>query len=183
MKSRRVDPCYGKTTAIARKTPPEPLRWLYSHGLIQGRALDYGSGRSCWYGMDCYDPCWRPTKLTGKYDTIVCNYVLNVVPPGTRSFILKYIKALLAPGGTAFISVRRDLPMSGKMGRGVFQSYVLLPFPSISRTNAREIYVMGDPRSNPILTTIGTSMITGVGLGLGFKTVDYAINRLKGKVK
>ena len=44
--------------------------------------LDFGCGRgtdAATYGMDAYDPYWRPEKPTGPYDTIVCIYVLNVV--------------------------------------------------------------------------------------------------------
>ena len=53
----------GASTAIARKTPPQPLVWLYRKGLIRGDALDYGSGRGRWYGMDAYDPYWRPVRM------------------------------------------------------------------------------------------------------------------------
>lgn len=133
---------HGATTAIQRKVPPEPLRWLHSRGHIEGRALDYGSGRQCWYGMTCYDPYWRPIKLTGKFNTITCNYVLNVIPLAKQRVVLARIRRLLAPGGTAYITVRRDLPKTGKTGRGTFQRFVILRLPSVRKTSGYEIYRM-----------------------------------------
>ena len=132
----------GATTAIKRKSPPEPLRWLYTRKLIRGRSLDYGSGRDCWYKMECYDPHWQPRRPVGKFDTITCVYVLNVVTEPTQKKILAEIKSLLSPGGTAYFAVRRDLPRTGRSGRGVYQRYVLLGLPSIRRTSGHEIYVL-----------------------------------------
>ena len=132
----------GASTAIARKSPPQPLVWLYRKGLIKGDALDYGSGRGRWYGMDAYDPHWRPIKLTYKYDTIVSNYVLNVVDLPTQRRVLAKIRRLLKSGGRAYITVRRDLPKSGKVGRGTFQRYVVLNLPSVRKTTGYEMYVM-----------------------------------------
>ena len=132
----------GATTAIQRKVPPEPLRWLREHRLIRGKALDYGSGRQCWYGMTCYDPHWRPKRPTGQFDTITCNYVLNVVTPAVQRTILADIRRLLRAGGTAYVTVRRDLPRAGKTGRGTVQRYVVLKLPSVRRTAGYEIYVL-----------------------------------------
>lgn len=132
----------GSSTAIVRKSPPAPLSWLKSRGLIRGRALDYGCGRNTWYGMHGYDPYWRPNRITGQFDTIVCNYVLNVVPEKTQRDILHRIRGLLAPGGSAYISVRRDLPRTGAVGRGTFQRYVTLRLPSVRKTTGYEIYLL-----------------------------------------
>ena len=132
----------GAGTAIQRRTPPEPLRWLNKNGLIQGRALDYGSGRQCWFNMTCYDPHWRPTKPTGTFDTITCIYVLNVVPTTTQRTILTAIRRMLKPAGTAYIAVRRDLPKTGRTGRGTFQRYVILTLPAVKKTSGFEIYRM-----------------------------------------
>ena len=133
----------GYQTAISRKTPPEPIRWLNKQGLLKGRVLDYGSGRNCWLGMICYDPHWRPSKPRGKFDTVVCCYVLNVVTPAAQTQIIRAIHGYLKAGGHAYFAVRRDIPKSGKEGRGTFQRYVVLPTTSISKTGTREIYRMG----------------------------------------
>jgi hypothetical protein len=132
----------GATTAIGRKAPPAPLAWLHSHDLIKGRALDYGCGRNTWYSMAGYDPHWRPMMPVGKFDTITCVYVLNVVPEAVQHQILKMITTLLKPGGKAFVAVRRDLPRAGRAGRGTTQRYVTLKWPSVRRTSGYEIYVL-----------------------------------------
>lgn len=137
-----VNPVQGGNTAISRKSPPEPLQWLVDRGLIRGRSLDYGSGRSCWFGMDCYDPEWRPTPPTGKYNTITCIYVLNVVDRSTQDDILHDIHRLLAPKGIAYFAVRRDIPVSGAAGRGTFQRYVVLDLPILHENRTRAIYAM-----------------------------------------
>lgn len=102
MPERKV--IHGAMTAIKRTRPPEPMRWLHDRNLIKGRVLDYGSGRHRWYGMDAYDPYWRPKRPTGHYDAIVCNYVLNVVPLAVQKTVLAKIRRLLAPCGTADVS-------------------------------------------------------------------------------
>jgi len=130
----------GYQTAILRKPPPEPLTWLYKHGLLRGRVLDYGSGRQHWYDTDYYDPHWAPKPPFGLYDTIVCNYVLNVVDEDTQEDVIRKVKALLKPGGTAYFTVRRDLPKEGKQGRGVWQRYVELNMPTLHKNATREIY-------------------------------------------
>ena len=132
----------GYQTAISRTKPPAPMKWLHDKNLITGRALDYGSGRMTWYGIKGYDPYWRPTRPTGKFDTIICNYVLNVVNDKTQRKVVRDIKNLLSTRGVAFITVRRDLPRSGKEGKGTFQRYVVLNLPFIRKTSGYEIYVM-----------------------------------------
>jgi len=130
----------GYQTAISRKIPPEPLSMLKDQGLIIGKALDYGSGRGCWFGMDCYDPYWKPERPKAKYDTIVCNYVLNVVKESEQVAIIQDITDLLIDGGKAYFTVRRDIPETGQQGRGTIQRYVTLHFKSISKNATREIY-------------------------------------------
>lgn len=61
------------------------------------------------FECDGYDPHFRPNFPSKLYDTIVCNYVLNVVPEDNRKEIIAQIKSLLKPNGNAFISVRRDM--------------------------------------------------------------------------
>jgi hypothetical protein len=58
------------------------MRFLNSLGLLRGKMLDYGCGRGFdaeYYGMDKYDPHYAPEFPKIKFDTITCNYVLNVV--------------------------------------------------------------------------------------------------------
>jgi ATP adenylyltransferase len=131
-----------KETAIYRIRPPEPLTWLHNKGLIQGRSLDYGTGHGTWFGMQGYDPYWLPTKPTGKFETITCLYVLNVVPETEAENIIWNVFNLLKYRVIAYFTVRRDLPKTGKKGRGTWQRFVTLPFRSISKTGTREIYML-----------------------------------------
>ena len=100
-------------TAITRKGPSIPARRLYKDGRLQGRVLDYGCGRgtdSEYYGIQGWDPYYRAEPHpSGKYDTILCTYVLCILPPGEESKVISDIEALLKPGGRAYITVRNDI--------------------------------------------------------------------------
>lgn len=132
-------------TAIARRYPSAPARMLHQAGLLKGRCLDYGCGRgkdAKTYGMDRYDPHYHPHKPEGKYDTIVCTYVLNVVDPKDVRYILKDIHRLPAPGGTAYLTVRRDLGSKAKKGRGTVQQHVSLDLPIFKEGRGYCTYIM-----------------------------------------
>lgn len=90
-----------------------PMRHLYERGFLKGRVLDYGCGLgedADMLGIDGYDPYWRKLKPRGKFDTIICNYVLNVLRlKRDRDEVVGRIRALLRRGGKAYISVRRDI--------------------------------------------------------------------------
>jgi len=151
----------GHRTAISRAKgrPGAPLVWLASQGLLKGRMLDFGCGKgeaARYYHMDCYDPYHAPNfnfdAAWGTYDTITCNYVLNVVDEQTQDKILQTIRKLLAPGGIAYISVRRDIAKEGQQGAGTWQRWVELSYPSTRRvTGSYEIYQMKkrNVRRNP----------------------------------
>lgn len=99
-------------------------------------ALDYGCGRGDdaeALGMSKYDPHYFPNKepLNQKYDLVTCNYVLNVVDPNGQEIILNRIRDLLVPGGTAYISVRRDIKQEGFTTKGTFQRNVVLDLPVV----------------------------------------------------
>jgi len=121
-------------TAKKRATLSRPMRYLHEKGLLRGKLLDYGCGRGDdaeRLSMDKYDPCYfsgRPIALS--YDTITCNYVLNVIKDeSSRKAVLSRILRCLKPGGTAYISVRRDKFREGVNARGTFQATVELDLP------------------------------------------------------
>lgn len=134
----------SEKTAISRKTPPAPLKWLRDQGLLEPPALDYGCGRRTWYGLDGWDPHWYPTPepKEGYYQTVVCCYVLNVVEEAETKTVLNKLLSCMGPHGVSYVVVRRDLPTTGKQGRGAWQRYVELdpPWRSIMRTSSFEIY-------------------------------------------
>jgi ATP adenylyltransferase len=138
-------PTASHLTAIRRVTPSAPARYLYDAGLFKGRVLDYGCGHgkdADTYGMDKYDIYWYPTQPTGQYDTILATYVLNVVPPEDIPYILQYIRVLLVPGGTAYLTVRRDLGGRTRKGRGTLQRDVHLNLQVFMKTSRYCIYIL-----------------------------------------
>jgi len=140
-------------TVKERKSPSFPVRQLFSLGQIQGKVLDFG----CGLGSDViflrekgieaigYDPYYAPEIPQGKFDTILCSYVLNVLLPEEQTQVLMAVAELLKPAGKAFFAVRRDLKYNGfrlhtKYGVEVYQCNVILPYKSLIRTEHCEIY-------------------------------------------
>ena len=105
-------------TAIKRSKPGRPMTWLHKEGHLRGRMLDYGCGHGTdadHFGLEKYDPGeshFFPLPA-GKFDTIVSQYVINVIGPEEGLVVLQKIQRLLKPGGRAFIVVRRDLDKPG----------------------------------------------------------------------
>jgi hypothetical protein len=135
-------------TAITRRTLSVPARVLNERGLLVGRGLDYGCGKGSdarLLSMAKYDPFYSPDFPKGKFATIMCNYVLNVVDADTEALILKVIRGKLEPGGVAYITVRRDVKVDGVTSKGTYQRNVKLDLPILlERKGAFCIYVMGD---------------------------------------
>ena len=121
-------------TAITRRAPSAPMKRLAADGLIQGKALDYGSGKGFdaqEYCMSCYDPHYQPDMPNGPFDTITCNYVLNVIEEDeTRLRVLRMIWNRLSPNGTAYITVRNDRrALRGATSKGTWQGLIVLRLP------------------------------------------------------
>ena len=102
-------------TAISRDQPSIPLRHLQEHHpqLLQGRVLDFGSGR----GSDCqaikaqcYDPHHPKQSVrkspTGTFDTVMMTYVVNVLPKDERAEAVKGAARMVRKGGSIVISAR-----------------------------------------------------------------------------
>ncbi len=121
-------------TAISRKTLSAPMRVLSRRKLLCGATLDYGCGRGFdadYLDIQGYDPHWRNDEsilFPMYYNTITCNYVLNVIESqDEREKVLDHIFWLLAPKGIAYITVRRDgHELKGKTKSGSWQGYVIL---------------------------------------------------------
>lgn len=82
--------------------------------------LDFG----CGYGFDCdnlkndgynidgYDKYFRPygiRKLRHKYETVICNYVLNCISKREQLSVLREIRDVLSKSGVAYITIRKDV--------------------------------------------------------------------------
>ena len=140
-------------TALKRKSMSLPARWLKKHGLLCGRILDFGSG----YGFDSkelskegfditpYDNHYQPSEPEGKFDTIICIYVLNVLLPFEQANVQMSVSQWLKPGGKAYFAVRRDLKTEGFRKHAIYKEYtyqcnVVLPYVSIVKNAGFEIY-------------------------------------------
>ena len=137
----------NKYTARRRDKPGLVMVFLNKKGLLVGDMLDFGSGRGFdaeYYHMDAYDPNWLSPELPKRqYDTITCNWVLNVVTPTEQDIILKQIKSLLKPNGNAYIAVRRDIKEDYFVKkRNYFQRLVYLDLETIRKTSKYQIYLM-----------------------------------------
>jgi len=118
-------------TAIFRKKISAPAKRLQRAGLLKGRVLDYGCGR----GADCkaldipgYDPHWCPEDPGSGWDTILCTYVLNILPSRReRESVVKDVVSRLAEGGKAYFTVRRDIRETGWTSTGTWQGIVYVP--------------------------------------------------------
>lgn len=144
---------YAHLTAKERTQLSFPSKYLKNKGLLTGRILDYG----CGFGKDVevlsrqgyditgYDPHYFPEWPFGKYDTIICQYVLNVLKPEEQALVLMRVSSLLAPNGKAYFAVRRDITYEGFRMHKVhkkptFQMLVKLPYESVYRNENCEIY-------------------------------------------
>ena len=140
-------------TAIERTSMSFPTRWLKQNNLLKGEILDFG----CGFGIDTeqlkeqgfdivgYDNYYRPEYPEKRFDTIICNYVLNVLEPNEQAEVLMAVSELLKPTGKAYFAVRRDLKSEGFRTHYVhklptFQSNVILPYKSVFTNENCEIY-------------------------------------------
>lgn len=148
-------------TAIVRKTLPTPTKWLRSHSpslmysdndfkIRDIHVLDYGCGKCSSLNpptWDNYDPHFKPDGIPNgkKYDVIICNYVLCVLPPLEQWSVLRKIKRLLKPTGIAYITVRNDKPKQGwgMSSRGTYQTNATsLPIAIYHKNSRFMIYLL-----------------------------------------
>jgi len=106
----------SEKTAISRKKVSAPTRELYQKSLLIGTILDFGCGKgkdldfllSKGIMVDGYDKYYHPhCNFKSGYDTIICNYVINVISDlQERINVVKQIIKLLKTNGTAYITTR-----------------------------------------------------------------------------
>lgn len=140
-------------TAMTRTKLSAPAGWLNRAGRLKGRMLDYGCGRGGDADrLDCegYDPHYRPVVPVGPFDTIICNFVLNVIEShSVRRSVLSDIDSLLADDGRAYITVRTDkCELTGRKANHTWQSLVVLDLPVVKRGNGYIVYMLYKGNSN-----------------------------------
>ena len=127
-----------KYSAVHRSKPSMTILWLQEQNLLVGDMLDYGCGKGLdadYFGMDKYDPfdpSWSNITLDTdkRYDTIVCNFVMNILEPGEEFFVLENIQRLLKPDGIAYIVVLRTVRKMISYKSNV-QHYIVMSLESI----------------------------------------------------
>lgn len=140
-------------TAITRTKLSAPSKILLQKGLLKGNILDFGCGkgfdvsylRACGYKIQGYDQYYQPNKPNELFDTIICNYVLNVLESDKWQDVINEIKHLLNNNGTAYIAVRRDVKKGGyrKHGKGMtYQTNVELNFNKLCENAKYCIYIL-----------------------------------------
>ena len=140
-------------TAIKRTDLSVPTRHLLQNNLLRGKILDYGCGfgydtdelKNRGFDIQGYDYYYRPNYPEGKFDTIICNYVLNVLEPYAQAEVMMNVSNLLKPNGTAYYAVRRDLTEEGFRLHAIHKQYtyqcnVKLPYKSVVANKSFEIY-------------------------------------------
>jgi diadenosine tetraphosphate (Ap4A) HIT family hydrolase len=144
---------FNHLTAKERDRLSFPARILLNRNKIKGRVLDFG----CGFGKDVevlkskgieitgYDKHYFSEYPTGRFDTVLCFYVLNVLLPEEQTDVLIKISRLLKPTGKAYFAVRRDIKYEGFRTHKIhkkptYQCIVKLGYKSIFRNENVEIY-------------------------------------------
>ena len=117
---------------------------LVDQKFVNGKVLDYGCGHGFdadHFGWESFDPYYRPGEPSGPFDTIIVNHVANILTRKSRVDLFDRVRELIAPSGSVYISVPRNIPEEGKHGpRKRLQNFVILDLPSIYLDDKMEIY-------------------------------------------
>ena len=137
-------------TATKRNTPSAPARWIYDNigfELDPSDTLDYGCGRGkdveyFWIRGWDINGDHKPLKRHDDFTTILCSYVLNVIPSEKeRKQVISHIQNHLTWDGNAYLTVRNDKQhLNGWTKIGTYQTFVDLPLPIVHKTSGYIIY-------------------------------------------
>lgn len=140
-------------TAKERDALSFPARYLQQRGLLVGEVLDFGCGlgsdvrflAAAGVAIQGYDPHYSPIYPEGRFDTIICFYVLNVLQAEAQTAVIMAISRLLKPSGKAYFAVRRDIQYEGFRRHKIhqvetYQCLVRLNFKSLFKNESCEIY-------------------------------------------
>ena len=118
----------SRLTALSHtRQSSEPIRIICRDGLAAHKSvLHFGTGMyrfaksdllksGCLEVVD-FDPNFYPdrTALKRKYDVVIANYVLNILPPEERHHAYLLIKGALKDSGTAYLTVQGVWPVEHK---------------------------------------------------------------------
>jgi hypothetical protein len=109
---------YGGLTSMERTSVP--MRHWREAGLLSGDVLDFGCGKER-HEHARYDAFTEPdpAPLCREWDTIICNYVLNVQPAEHLIHqTCALLRALARPSGCVLVATRSDMARSYTSKRG-----------------------------------------------------------------
>lgn len=109
---------YGGGTALKRSS--SPLRYWKKQKLLKGRVFDFGCGTEE-HDFAKYDMIHAPDidALLFQYDTIMCNYVLNVQPTDHLvDLILALMLHMMKTDGRCLIAIETSKKNSGAASQG-----------------------------------------------------------------
>lgn len=142
-------------TAISRKNMSVPTKYLLKKGLLGKKILDFGCGKgedvrqlkAAGFDADGYDPHYAPKlkPFQKDYDTVICNYVFNVIAPEERHHawmnLFTHAARTDCRHPDIYVTVRRDLKKDyTKTKKGTEQWMVYLPYEVVHKTSAYCIY-------------------------------------------
>ena len=118
----------SRLTALSHtKQSSEPIRIICREKLAAHKSvLHFGTGKDRFAKSDLlksgclevadFDPNFYPDKgiLKKKYDVVIANYVLNILPPEERLHAYRLIKSSLKDTGTAYLTVQGVWPVEHK---------------------------------------------------------------------
>lgn len=106
-----LEKIYGGATSMQRASAP--IKFWKDNNYLSGDILDFGCGQETheWQKYDSFtQPDTKP--LIKYYDTVMCNYVLNVQPSDHLIvLIVGFVSKLLRENGNALFAMRNDLPL------------------------------------------------------------------------
>lgn len=109
---------FGGATAMHRASAP--IRFWRENGYLEGNVLDFGAGNED-HEFAKYDAFTHPETepLLSQWDTIMCNFVLQVQPAEHLiDQICALLRSLLVQNGKCLIAVRNDVAETTKTIRG-----------------------------------------------------------------
>ena len=125
----------SRRTAISRRVASLPIRLIVDSENLQGHGLHFGCGKDHTGTAALhkipgvvtfmeYDPNYAdyPEMLDTKYDFVISNYVLNILPPRIRKKAIEDITACVKTKGVVYITVRAK-GQSAIIGTPLYDGY------------------------------------------------------------
>lgn len=119
-------------TAVKRTDLSAPVQFLLQHKLLKGRILDFGCGlgydadelKRRGFDVTGYDNYYRTEYPKGKFDTIFCVFVLDVLEPYAQIEVMMNVFNLLSSKGSAYFAVQRGPIEEGFKLHPLYREYV-----------------------------------------------------------